>query len=108
MQDVRILYTCTRTDSILTPKVIDIKYGHIAGIGDIMKTSVEIDKEKSDRAKKLGNISTLKELIDLALDAYIAQCRREQMLSLLGTDFFEGDLDKMRKRPAAKKGSRSK
>jgi hypothetical protein len=63
-----------------------------------MKTSVELDDEKIAIAKKLGETSTLKELLDKALDAFIAQARRDSMAGLLGTDFFSGDLKKMRKK----------
>lgn len=61
-----------------------------------MKTSVELDDEKLALARKLGDAATLKELLDLALDAYIAQSRRMSMADMLGTDFFSGDLSKMR------------
>ena len=62
-----------------------------------MKTSVELETEKVDMARKLGRVTTLKELLDKALDAYIAQARRHSMADLLGTDFFEGDLKRMRR-----------
>lgn len=61
------------------------------------KTSVELESEKVDLAKRLGRVSTLKELLDKALDAYIAQARRHSMAELLGTDFFAGDLRQMRR-----------
>ena len=63
-----------------------------------MKTSVELNNEKVAAAKKIGHVSTLKELLDQALDAYIAQARRRAMAEMLGTDFFEGDLKSMRQR----------
>ncbi|MGE4232545.1 MAG: type II toxin-antitoxin system VapB family antitoxin [Bacteriovoracia bacterium] len=63
-----------------------------------MKTSVEVDEEKVRLAKQLGHISTLKELLDKSLDAYIALARRKSMLDLLGTDFFSGSLKEMRKK----------
>lgn len=63
-----------------------------------MKTSVELKKEKVETAKALGNVTTIKELLDKALDSYIAQQRRLSMLKLLGTGFYGGDLKKMRKR----------
>jgi hypothetical protein len=63
-----------------------------------MKTSVELDKSKVEIAKKLSKSSTLRDLLDQALDALIAQSRRHSMDDLLGTDFFEGDLNKMRGR----------
>ena len=55
-----------------------------------MKTSVELDKSKVEIAKKLSNSSTLREVLDLALDALIAQSRRQAMDDLLGTDFLWG------------------
>lgn len=61
-----------------------------------MKTSVEINEEKLLIAKKLSDTITLRETIDLALDALIAQQRRFSMLNIIGTPFFEGDLRKMR------------
>lgn len=61
-----------------------------------MKTSVEIDEKKLLMAKKLSDTMTLRETIDLALDALIAQQRRFSMLNIIGTPFFEGDLKKMR------------
>jgi len=63
-----------------------------------MKTSVELDDEKVALAKKLAHPSTLKELLDQALDAFIAQARRQKMADLLGTDFFEGNLGKKKKK----------
>lgn len=53
-----------------------------------MKTSIELNDEKVALAKKLGKPSSLKELVDHALDAYIQQARRHSMSELLGTDFF--------------------
>jgi hypothetical protein len=61
-----------------------------------MKTSVELDEEKVRLAKSLSNSSTLKELLNRALDAFIAQSRRLEMASMLGTNFFKDDLKKMR------------
>jgi hypothetical protein len=61
-----------------------------------IKTSVELEVEKVDLAKRLGKTSTLKELLDKALDAYIAQARRHSMAELLGTNFFDSDLKSMR------------
>jgi hypothetical protein len=63
-----------------------------------MKTSVELDEEKVRLARKLGGAATLKQLLNDALDAYIAQARRLAMADLLGTGFFAGDLDAMRER----------
>jgi hypothetical protein len=62
-----------------------------------MKTSVEIDFDKIELAKKLGDKSTIRQILDEALDAYISQLRRKNMHDLLGTHFFEGNGAKMRK-----------
>lgn len=61
-----------------------------------MKTSVELNDEKVALAKELSPVSTLRELLDLALDAYISRARRKTIADMLGTDFFEGDLRKSR------------
>ena len=61
-----------------------------------MKTSVELNDEKVALAKKLGYPSTLKELLDKALDAFIADARRGNLAAMLGTEFFEGNLRTMR------------
>lgn len=63
-----------------------------------MKTSVEIDESKVKLAKRLGEVETLRELIDLALDSFIAQQRRRSMASILGKGMISGDLDAMRER----------
>jgi len=60
------------------------------------KTSVELDEDKIKLAQKLANASTLKEVLDKALDALIARGRRHSIAEMLGSRFFEGDLKKMR------------
>jgi hypothetical protein len=62
-----------------------------------MKTSIELSEEKLELARKLAPQPTTRKLIDAALDAYIREARRGSLLSILGTDFFDGDLKKMRK-----------
>lgn len=62
-----------------------------------LKTSVELEIEKVELAKRLGKTGTLKELLDKALDAFISQERRHSVADLLGTGFFEGDLRTMRR-----------
>jgi hypothetical protein len=61
-----------------------------------MKTSVELDEKKVKLARKLSDTTTLRDLLDQALDAYIARERRNSMSELLGTRFFDGNLKKMR------------
>ncbi len=62
-----------------------------------MKRSIELNEDKVKLAKKLSGASTLKDLLDKALDAYIARARRLSMANMLGSGFFKGDLNKMRK-----------
>ena len=45
----------------------------------------------------MSDASTLKDLLDKALDAYIARARRLSMAEMLGSGFFEGNLAQMRK-----------
>ena len=63
-----------------------------------MKTSVEIDEKKLALAKTLSHCTTLRDVVDKALDALIAESRRQSMGDLLGTGFFTGDLKEMRRR----------
>lgn len=63
-----------------------------------MKTSVELNDSKLELARSLGSAKTIRDILDHALDAYIAQSRRKDLATLLGTDFFEGDLDNLRER----------
>jgi len=63
-----------------------------------MKTSVELDEKKVELAKKLSRAGTLRDLLDQALEALIAQHRRHSVADMLGTGFFDGDLGEMRGR----------
>ena len=63
-----------------------------------MKTSVFIDDKKLALAKRLSHVTTLRKVVDQALDAYIAQVRRQSMLELLESGFFKGSLNIMRER----------
>lgn len=63
-----------------------------------MKTSVEIDEKKLALAKTVSRCKTLRDVVDRALDALIAESRRQSMVDLLGTGFFAGDLKEMRRR----------
>lgn len=63
-----------------------------------MKTSVELNDKKIALAKKLSQSSTIREVLDLALDALIADKTRKSILNVIGSGAFQGDLDEMRKR----------
>ena len=61
-----------------------------------MKTSLEIDSDKIDILKKLSKSSTLREMVDRALDSYIKELRRQDMLLFVGSDKYEGEYKKIR------------
>ena len=44
----------------------------------------------------LSNAHTKKEVVDLALQNYVASLKRQKMKSLFGKITWEGDLEKMR------------
>lgn len=69
-----------------------------------MKTSVEIDEDKLNVAKRLGHVGTLRELLDLALDSYIAQQRRQSIAAVLGKGMISGSTDDMRGRKRGRTG----
>ena len=71
-----------------------------------MKTSVELDEEKVNLARSLAPQPSLRALLDASLDAYITRARRSSLANMLGTNFFEGDLDVMRERKSG--GPRSR
>lgn len=63
-----------------------------------MKTSVELDEKKVREAKQLTAVSTLRELLDKALDAYIARAKRFAMADMLGTGAIDKNYIKRRRR----------
>lgn len=82
----------------MTLWISNIRIIDIYDIKTYMKTSVELNSEKVSLAKSLTGGKTLKEVLDQALDCLIAQGRRKNLASIIGTDFFEGDLDNLRER----------
>jgi len=65
-----------------------------------MKIAVELSDSKVALARSLSGAKTIKDILDQALDALIAQNRRKDLAHLLGTDFFDGNLDNLRERKA--------
>jgi hypothetical protein len=73
-----------------------------------MKTSIVLDSDKIALARNLMPCDTLRELIDRSLDEYIATARRKRFVEYVTkTDFFKGDLSKMRKRKDTSSRGRS-
>jgi hypothetical protein len=57
-----------------------------------MKIVAELDDVKLELARSLGGIESVSNLLDLALDAYIAKGKRNNLSNILGTNSFEEDL----------------
>lgn len=61
-----------------------------------MRTNIEIDNDLMDSALQLSKIKTKKEVVERALENFIKELRRKEMLKLRGKVEWEGDLDEMR------------
>ena len=62
-----------------------------------MRTNIEIDNYLMQEAKKISKTKTKKEIVDLALKAYINVYHRKDLLKLFGKVKWEGNLNQMRK-----------
>ncbi len=68
--------------------------------GDIVRSTIDIDDELFEEAKRLTSIKTKKELINLSLRELIRKKRLEHLLSLYGTfpvDLTLKDIENFRK-----------
>lgn len=61
-----------------------------------MRTNIVLNDKLVQEAMKLSNASTKKEVIDLALQSFVAELKRRNMKDLFGKVKWEGDLKKMR------------
>ncbi len=61
-----------------------------------MRTNIVLNDQLVKEAMKLSHTSTKKEVIDLALQSYVAQLKRQNMKSLFGKVKWEGNLKEMR------------
>ena len=61
-----------------------------------MRTNIDIDDELMKTAQKLSKIKTKKEVVEQALENFINELRRKDMLNLEGKVQWDGDLDEMR------------
>ena len=61
-----------------------------------MRTNIVLNDELVKEAMKLSHSNTKKEVIDLALQTFVAQLKRRNMKQLFGKVSWEGDLKKMR------------
>ncbi|MEZ0486128.1 type II toxin-antitoxin system VapB family antitoxin [Fibrella aquatica] len=62
-----------------------------------MRTNIDLDATLVEQALKLSNAKTKKEVVTLALDNFVKQLQRQQLLSLRGKVVWDGDIDAMRR-----------
>lgn len=62
-----------------------------------MRTNIEIDEKLINEARKISNVSTKKEIVDIALRNYIKSHKRKKLLEKFGKIKWEGDLNELRK-----------
>ena len=61
-----------------------------------MRTNIVLDEQLVKEAMRLSHTSTKKEVVDLALQNFVATLKRRNMKTLFGKVKWEGDLKKMR------------
>jgi len=61
-----------------------------------MRTNIVLNEELVKEAMMLSHSNTKKEVIDLALQSFVASLKRKNMKSLFGKVKWDGDLNKMR------------
>jgi Arc/MetJ family transcription regulator len=61
-----------------------------------MQTTIDINEGLLQKAMDMGHITDKKEVVELALQAYIDNQARLKLLSLFGSAEWEGDLEQMR------------
>jgi len=61
-----------------------------------MRTNIDINDKLMKRAQELSRIKTKKEVVEQALENFINELQRRDMLNLRGKVQWDGDLDEMR------------
>ena len=61
-----------------------------------MKTNIVLDEQLLKEAMRLSNAHTKKEVIDMALQNFVAYLKRKDMKNLFGKEEWEGNLNEMR------------
>ena len=61
-----------------------------------MRTNIVLNEQLIEEAMRLSNSHTKKEVVDLALQNFVAYLKRQNMKNLFGKIKWEGDLEKMR------------
>lgn len=61
-----------------------------------MRTNIEIDEKKIDALRELTHLKTKKEIVDVALESYIAKMSKLALLEMKGKVDWEGNLEEWR------------
>jgi Arc/MetJ family transcription regulator len=61
-----------------------------------MRTNIVLNEQLIEEAMRLSNASTKKEVVDLALQNFVAYLKRQEMKNLFGKIQWEGNLKRMR------------
>ena len=61
-----------------------------------MRTNIVLNDQLINEAMRLSHSQTKKEVVDLALQNFVAYLKRQKMKDLFGKIKWEGDLKKMR------------
>lgn len=61
-----------------------------------MRTNIVLNEKLVEEAMKLSNAHTKKEVVDMALQSFVAQLKRKNVKALFGKVQWDGDLKKMR------------
>ncbi len=61
-----------------------------------MRTTIDIDKQLMEKALRLSQAQTKKEIVHLALEAYVRRLQRLRFLQHFGKVEWTGNLDEMR------------
>jgi Arc/MetJ family transcription regulator len=61
-----------------------------------MRTNIVLNEELVEEAMRLSHSHTKKEVVDLALQNFVAHLKRRNMKNLFGKVKWDGDLKKMR------------
>ena len=62
----------------------------------LMRINIDIDDQLMQQALRLSQAKTKKEVVELALQSFVKNLQRQQLLTLHGKVQWEGDLEAMR------------
>jgi len=66
-------------------------------VDEMSRTNIDLDDKLVKEGLKISDYKTKKELINHALQEFVRRLKRKNILKLMGSGCWEGNLDKMRK-----------